>query len=397
MDAPIPPLPPPSSPADGADGVQIPTISKPDVEAKLISGPAPKLSFAAVTGKGLPQTKATIRSAWSSMRAQIESRDSRPKEQAQAVWFTNHMNGHIAAIPYQPKLHLINNVVPAIVGTFPTAKRINLSIPGVVLIAFHSADELISAVGTKVECSPSPLVVLPTVFSSGTRIKIRAENTPIGFDDCRELAQKVFEPFGKILLVNQHFVAGTTVSLSTFDFILEIPAGSPQDFMIPRIAAVDNVNILFSWSGSTFCYRCGEGSHTKLQCPKPLDYSLGSTPALEQPLLARALPDPDAPLREPVKKTVLPSPGPGPTEKILPPKLGWNVVRSNAKNKGQKHFLGDGDRSASDKNVSSKPSPKKQALEPKGSTSASRPQSNPAPKPSSKAAPKQRSIAAPNT
>ncbi|KAG0298067.1 Anoctamin-5, partial [Linnemannia gamsii] len=113
-----------------------------------------------------------IFTTWSSVRAQTESRKCVYNDQPQAVWFTNHSKGHIAAIPYQTKIHLINDVVAAVVKAFPKAKRINISTPGVVLIAFHSVEELEAAVGTTIECAPLPIKVLPTVFSNGSMSRL---------------------------------------------------------------------------------------------------------------------------------------------------------------------------------------------------------------------------------
>lgn len=366
MEPPTPTLPPPPSLTDGVDGDQIPPISKPDLEKKKNSGPAAKPSFADIT-------KSSIRSSWSSVRANTESRELHHKEQAQAVWFTNHIHDYIAAVPYYTKTHLINDVTSAIVTTFPNALRINFFTPGVVLIAFHTAEELASAVGATVDCAPSPLPVLATVFSSGSRIKIRAEDSPIGSMDCKQLAQKVFGPYGKVLAVNEHYLAGTRVLSSSFDFTLEIPFGTPQDFMIPRVAAVDNVNILFSWSGSKFCYRCGDASHTKLQCPKPLDFSMCSTSPLEEPLMARVFPDPDAPLRELVKKPAPLKPVPGSNKKVPSTESDWTEVsRGKNKKRSRVAFSGGGVTSASDSD-SPKPPPRKQAPQQKGSNLASRP------------------------
>ncbi|KAG0292063.1 hypothetical protein BGZ97_005709 [Linnemannia gamsii] len=373
--------PPPSAPHLNSEnsGTSISTsadITKSEVTPPLIA----KASFADIASKGLLKTKANIHSAWSSVRAQTESRECVYNDQPQAVWFTNHSKGYIAAIPYQTKFHLINDVVAAVVKAFPKAKRISISTPGVVLIAFHSVGELGVAVTMTIECAPLPIKVLPTVFSSGSRIKIRAEGCPLAYDDCKTLAQKVFGSYGKVLLANQHFVAGTTVPLSSFDFTLEIPFGVAQDFMIPRVATIDNANILFSWSGSKFCYRCGSGSHTKLQCPKPLDFSLSSSAPLEEPLLARAFPDPDAPLRKIVKKSAPPKLAPEAPKQVAPSGSEWTEVkRGKNKKRSRNAFSGGGVTSASDSD-SPKPPPRKQAPHYQGSNLASFPKLMDAPK-----------------
>jgi hypothetical protein len=375
MDPPDHLPPPPSSLTNGADGGPTATPLQP-VSVVNDSGTAAKPSFADMASKGLKNSKAEIRSAWSSVRANTEARDPSPSEQSQAVWFTNHSKGYIAAIPYHARTHLITDVVAAIVKTFPHSMRINLAVPGVILIAFRSQEELAAALEAKVDCTPSSLKVLPTVFSNGTRIKIRAENTPIGLVDYKEFAQKIFGSYGKILLVNQHFVAGTTVSLSSFDFILEIPFGTSQDLMIPRVAAIDNVNTVFSWSSSKFCYRCGEGSHSKLECPKPLDFYLASAAPVEEPIMARAFPDPEAPLRALPKKATPPNPGPVPSKQVSPLVSEWTEVkRGKDKKRGRDAFSGGEVTSASDSDTP-KPPPRKQAPHRQGSNSASSSKSN---------------------
>ena len=323
---------------------------------------ATKISFAAMASKGLPNNnKANVRSAWSSLRATTESRERFTDETAQSVWFTPQAAECVAAIPFHPKSHLINKVVDSIATHLPQANRIQYTTPGVILVAFPSPQELESVIGRTLECEPSPLTVLRTVYSFGTRIKIRAEGIPISLLDYEELAQKVFGSYGRVLLVNEHFISGTKLANTSFDFILEIPFGSPQDLMIPRVAAIGHTNVLFSWSGSKFCYRCGDGSHTKLQCPKPLDFHLGSVAPLEEPLMARAFPDPEAPLREPAKKI------PTPKQVSPPSESEWTEVsRKNTKKRDRKASSGGRVSSASECD-SAKPPPRKLVSKPKGS------------------------------
>ena len=93
------------------------------------------------------------------------------------------------------------------------------------------------------------------------------------------------------LMVKPHYKAGTKVQARSFDFMLEIPYDAPLGLMLPRIARVDHVNVLFSWSRSKkFCHTCGDGSHTKVQCRKPFDFNLASVAPLENPIMARAFP-----------------------------------------------------------------------------------------------------------
>ncbi|KAF9147951.1 mRNA-capping enzyme subunit beta [Linnemannia schmuckeri] len=193
---------------------------------------------------------------------------------------------------YNPKTHLIDNVAFTIANASPNARCISVATPGVVLVSFRNSEDLSAAVGSNMDCQPSPLPVLPTVYSCGSRTNIRAEEIPVSTKDCKDFANRVFGFIGRVLLVNEHYVTGTIPKLSSFNFILEIPYSTSKDLKIPRVAAVDFINVLFSWSGSRFCYGCGEDSHTKIHCPKPVNFNLALVPALEEPMMARAYPDP---------------------------------------------------------------------------------------------------------
>ncbi|KAG9069368.1 hypothetical protein KI688_010269 [Linnemannia hyalina] len=80
------------------------------------------------------------------------------------------------------------------------------------------------------------------MYSAGTRLKIRAEYTPLQSDDGAKTAQDVFGSYGKIILVNHHYMTGTSIQSLSFDFVLEIPHSSPNDLEIPRVALVDTMN-----------------------------------------------------------------------------------------------------------------------------------------------------------
>ncbi|KAF8943678.1 mRNA-capping enzyme subunit beta [Haplosporangium gracile] len=201
--------------------IQIPVSSSIDLSLSPEAfNPRP---FAAIT-------KATIRSARSNPRAQTKSRGWLSQEQPERVWFTQHTNGHITAMPYNPKTHLSDNVAFAIANALPTTVRISVATPGVVLVSLRNSKDLSAAVGSNIDSAISP---------SG--------------------------PSNSLLLD---------------------PHSTSKDLMIPRVAAVDSVNIPFSWSGSKVCNRCGEDSHTKLQCPKPVNFNLALVPALEEPMTA---------------------------------------------------------------------------------------------------------------
>ena len=362
------PTPPPSSSslANEADGGTIPPISV-IASHPEDSTPATKLSFADAVNKGI-HNKTTNKAAWNSLRSMTESREAHGLEKADPVWFTRHNHPHSVAIPYNNKTHSVNDVVEAVIKSLPNARRIDyLTTRGVVLLCFDTSEEKTACLGTTLDCLPSSLPILPTMHSAGTRLKIRAEYTPLQSGDSAKLAQDVFGSFGKIILVNQHYMHGTSIQSLSFDFVLEIDHSAPKEMVIPRVAAVDSMNVLFTWSGSKFCFRCGEGSHTKIQCPKPLDFNLSSAAALEEPIMARAFPDPDAPLREPPKKNVTFKTGPAAPKQVPNADPAWTVAGQGKNNKrGRNASSGGGITSASDSDSPHHP-PRKQALHHQGS------------------------------
>ncbi|KAK3836039.1 MAG: hypothetical protein JOS17DRAFT_788121 [Linnemannia elongata] len=368
------PLPPPSSSsreneADGGTISPIPaTASQPNV-----STPATKPSFADAVNKGI-NNKLTNKTAWNSIRSNTESRESNGKEKADPVWFTRHNHPYSIAIPFNVKTHCVADVVEAAVKSFPSAKRMDfLTCRGVVLLCFDTLEEKTAALGTTLECLPSPLPIIPTMFSLGTRIKIRAEYSPLQGGNGAKLAQDVFGSYGKIILVNQHYMHGSSIQSLSFDFVLEIAHPAPKNLLIPRVAIVNDINVLFTWSGSKFCFRCGDGSHTKIQCPKPLDFNLAGVAALEEPIMARAFPDPDAPLREPVKRNETPKTVPAAPKQTPNAGQEWSVAgQGRNKKRGRVASSGGGVTSASDSD-SSKPPPRKQAPPNQESSRSSRP------------------------
>ncbi|KAG0052982.1 hypothetical protein BGZ90_006327, partial [Linnemannia elongata] len=355
------------------DGGSNPPISPTDLPP-INSTPASKISFADAVNKGAH--KVTNKAAWNSLRSKTESREALGQEKADPVWFSLHNHPFSVAIPYNTKTHSVTDVVEAAIKSFPNAKSIDfLTTRGAVFLSFGSSEEKATSLGTPLDCLPSPLPILPTMYSAGSRLKIRAEYTPLQSDDGAKIAEDVFGPFGKIILVNHHYMHGSSIRSRSFDFVLEIPHSSPQDLLIPRVALVDTMNVLFSWSGSKFCYRCGEGSHTKPQCPKPLDFNLATTAALGEPIMARALPDPDAPLREPIKKN-----GPLMTGSTTPKQVSfteteWQMAGRGKNKRSRNASSGGGNTSASDSD-SPKPPPRKQAPQHQGSTRAPHPKSS---------------------
>ncbi|KAF8924657.1 hypothetical protein BGZ58_001578 [Dissophora ornata] len=117
-----------------------------------------------------------------------------------------------------------------------------------------------------------------------------------------DLLHKLFKDCGKIIHFTTRCNNKSKLNRAYSRFVLELLPEAPSDFLLPRVAAIKGCNVLFSWSGSNFCYRCGKGDHLKAQCPKPRDYLLHEQAALKEPIWGHAFPDPDAPLRLPRTK-----------------------------------------------------------------------------------------------
>ncbi|KAF9572950.1 hypothetical protein BGW38_008471 [Lunasporangiospora selenospora] len=283
----------------------------------------------------IPVPKDRIRAQWARIRSKTESVEWQTEVSKYPVRFSDFEDGNLIAIQYNKKTHLVEDILDAAITAFPDSDVLEYNTPGFVYVGFPSV-ELRQAALTKprLECSPSPLPLFPVVFSAGTRIHIKADRLPF-FDSNKRLAllEDIFHPFGKILHTNSHFYGGR--KLSSMEFILEVPMGSSEDMLLPRVVSARGHNILFSWSGVPFCFKCGEGTHTKIQCGKPADFRIEQAPTIKEPIMARAFADPKAPLRDLSKRAQPPKTQPksqvDSTRVTEKSKSEWELVKKTKK------------------------------------------------------------------
>lgn len=218
------------------------------------------------------------------------------------VLFTHVPDEFVVGIPYDKTTTPVNDVAEAIHAAFPFPKAIGLDMHtrGVAYLIFDKDEDRMAALDQKtIAFTPSPLPILPTVLSKGRKITIRTDYIPIHrIAERRERLQELFAPFGNIIhIASQRHTVSKLNNQATI-FTLEVNKESPEDLLIPRVAPIKGCNVLFSWSGSQFCFRCGSPDHLKVQCPLPLNYDLAKEDTVNTPILARAFPDPKAPLRK---------------------------------------------------------------------------------------------------
>ncbi|KAG0009406.1 hypothetical protein BGZ82_004044, partial [Podila clonocystis] len=223
------------------------------------------------------------------------------------IVFTHIPDKFVVGIPYDKTSAPVNEVAEAIHAVFPSPKAVGLDMHtrGVAFLIFQNEHDRQEALAQKtIAFSPSPLSIFPTLLSKGRKVTIRTDYIPIHIiEERRECLQALFGPYGKIIHITSHHHAISRLNNQATTFILEVQKDAPEDLMIPRVAAIKGCNVLFSWTGAQFCFRCGLSDHIKIQCPLPMSFDFSKEEALEAPIMARAFPDPHAPLRKVPKKS----------------------------------------------------------------------------------------------
>lgn len=138
------------------------------------------------------------------------------------------------------------------------------------------------------------LRVEEAVFSEGARILIRAEKMyQPRMDLFRTEIQHIYRDIGVINYINPHYIVGSGQTLTgTVDFILEVPTRNFKGLTLPRMAAINGRNTLFTWpKGGILCYRCGGNDHVKAKCHESANYNLAEEEALVSPVMVKAFPD----------------------------------------------------------------------------------------------------------
>lgn len=82
---------------------------------------------------------------------------------------------------------------------------------------------------------------------------------------------------------------------------------------------------MFSWAGNPFCLRCGHADHSKMECPRPYNYSIALDMPFHEPIMARAFPDPNATRRQGMTRAAGGS-APVPSAPVASTKDEWTTV-----------------------------------------------------------------------
>ena len=268
-----------------------------------------KLNFAAALTKNLParRTRDQIRADYKQLEDNAVKEDWNNVGSTSNIIFTHIPDEFVVGIPYDKTTIPVTDVANAIHSTFsyPSAIGINFRTRGVVFVIFATDQDRMDALAMQtLAVEPQPLPILPTILSRGRRVNIHVDYIPLyNITERRERLQELLQPYGRIIHITSHHHPTSKINYDGTSLILEVHKEVPNDVQLPRVAQIKGQNILLAWSGSPFCYRCGSGDHIKVQCPLPISYDITMDQPLVTPIMARAFPDPKAPLREIPKTT----------------------------------------------------------------------------------------------
>ncbi|KFH73663.1 hypothetical protein MVEG_00877 [Podila verticillata NRRL 6337] len=268
-----------------------------------------KLNFAAALTKNLParRTRDQIRADYKQLEDNAVKEDWNNVGSTSNIIFTHIPDEFVVGIPYDKTTIPVTDVANAIHSTFsyPSAIGINFRTRGVVFVIFATDQDRMDALAMQtLAVEPQPLPILPTILSRGRRVNIHVDYIPLyNITERRERLQELLQPYGRIIHITSHHHPTSKINYDGTSLILEVHKEAPNDVQLPRVAQIKGQNILLAWSGSPFCYRCGSGDHIKVQCPLPISYDITMDQPLVTPIMARAFPDPKAPLREIPKTT----------------------------------------------------------------------------------------------
>lgn len=273
-------------------------------------------------------TKVDAKSHWSKFRSHIVKKTIYDglKNGEDPIMFTRERSGNVLVIPY-PRGTPGDVLLQKCLNTFPSARQINFQQPGRISIMFPSKELLEAEHTNALQVGDISLRVFRAIFSKGTRIKIKVEylaDAPL--EARKEALRTLFSPYGTIIAFHFHHYAGSKTQSGSAEFYLDLPESIPRDAMIPRVASILDSNALFTWGSGSFCYRCGESDHTKINCYKPADYILINDCEVKEPIMARVFADKSTPLK---RQTNKPS-----TSTTPPTKDGFTTVKRK-KNKGK--------------------------------------------------------------
>ncbi|KAF9207658.1 hypothetical protein BGZ49_010845 [Haplosporangium sp. Z 27] len=240
------------------------------------------------------------------------------------VMFTRERYGHVIVVPFPGSLRK-DLVLKVIRSTLRYFNGVDLNLPSRIALMYHDRAEMEADCQGHLSVGGFELPLVKACYSAGKRLQIKTDYVSFGsIEERQEALRQTFKPFGEIIHFHWHQLKdkSRTVLTGSLDFVLDLPASTTRDTMIPRVAVVLGSNTLFSWRKSAFCYRCGRDDHTKATCPKPFNYCLKEDLAFSAPIMAKVgtdeSADPLAPLAKPhsvPKKATLPPVSPTSVQK----------------------------------------------------------------------------------
>lgn len=246
-----------------------------------------KLSFSDVVSNG----RAPPKSAHATVRKVTEKRICMEQDAPYPVRFVR-VKGHYMAIPKTIPEISYQDLLRQLPITFPKMSQFGDMYEEDLCLGFDSAEDLEKALNTQLIVNNYVVPTFKALHSEGQQLRIRA-HTMFGLTIAQrqEAIKSLFKTYGNVVHFQFFYMKGTNCLMPTVEFILDIPMSAPRDLVIPRIKFIGGHNVLFSWAGNPFCFRCGFSDHLKTECPRPLTYNVATDLPFHEPIMARAFPD----------------------------------------------------------------------------------------------------------
>lgn len=265
----------------------------------------PPVLYSGAVKQQLPANRAERAAAiHNRLSGMAQFRDLHEHRDGAPVLFSHHPDDYMIAIPFDSKITDISEVALAVEAAYPAPTALAVYYTNkCAYVSFPTDEALKMALDQPMPFQHGSLPVFLRIRSIGHRISIHSDYIPIGdIEERQHYLRELFKDYGKIILFSSLYNTQSKLNRAATRFVLELHPDAPEDIEIPRVAPVKGCNVLFAWSGSPFCYRCGRDGHRREECNKASDYALWEQPAFQEPIMARVFPDPSTPLRQPPMK-----------------------------------------------------------------------------------------------